>query len=282
MACRQQAKSVRMDRVDDLAAAVAASALPTPRHAEAALALGRLFAADPDLSAVLLGGSLARGRGHATSDLDLLLLVAADRLVAFRDRPRPYADLGAVTSSAEPDGVTLDLGGLPAHIWMTAGELAPAASGQVLDDPFELEIAALYVNARPLLDRDGLRGRLGARYLPFYAEGLRQQRLQRLAGELAGHCEAVERLADRNLGFAALDRLHTAFRAFVLGLFLANRHYPLDLMKHLEEQVSDGLRRPDLLPAMRGVLSLRALAPAALAERAHRLRSLWRDEVGAG
>lgn len=263
-----------MERVDE-------PTFPTPRHAALVSALRDLFGAEDDVSAILLGGSLARGRGGPASDVDLLLLVPADRLAAFATRPRDYAALGATGVEAEPDGVALDFGGLPAHIWMTDGKLAPRASGSVLDDPFELEVAALYVNARPLLDRDGLRGRLGARYLPFYDEGLRRQRLRRLAGEFASHCAALEDQAARGLGFAAIDRLHTAFRAFVLGLFLANRRYPLDLMKHLEEQVGDGLGRADLLPAMRGVLALRALHPAALTERAHRLRSLWRDEVGA-
>ncbi len=261
-----------MKRVDDLA-------LPTPRHAALLAALGDLFAADPDVSAILLGGSLARGRGGPASDVDLLLLVPAARLSAFAARARDYAAVGATEVEPEPDGVTLDFGGLPAHVWWTDGEVAPRASGPVLDDPFELEVAALYVNARPLLDRDGLRGRLGARYLPFYDDALRGQRLSRLAAEFATHCAAVEALAERGLGFAAIDRLLTAFRAFVLGLFLANRRYPLDLMKHLEEQVGDGLGRPDLLPAMRGALSLRALHPAALTERAHRLCRLWRDEV---
>jgi hypothetical protein len=270
-----------MDAMDGLAAALAAIPFPTPRHRELALALGRLFAADADTRAILLGGSLARGRGHPASDLDLLLLVPSSRLARFRarDRAHEYARLGADGVEPGPDGVTLDFGGLAAHVWMTDGRLRPRAAGPVLDDPFEREVAALYVNARPLLTRGGLHARLAGRYLPFYGEDLRRERLARLAGEFAGHCAAVEGLAARGLGFAALERLLTAFRALVLGLFLARARYPLDLLKHLEEQVAEGLGRSDLLPRLRDALATPALDAATLTERVGRLRRLWAEEV---
>lgn len=262
-----------MSAVDDL--------FPTPRHAELAQALVGLFAAEADLSAALLGGSLARSRGHPTSDVDLLLLIPDSQLLSYRarDRAPKFAAIGAGRVEMEPDGVTLDFGGLAAHVWMTDGDLRPRTAGAVLDDPFELEVAALFVNARVLLDRDGRYGQLRARYVPFYDEALRQARLLALEGEFADHCAAVETLAGRGLHFAGLDRLLTAFRAFVLGLFLARRRYPLDLLKHLEEQVAEGLARPELLPALRSVLALPELDGPALAERAARLRALWAAEV---
>jgi hypothetical protein len=270
-----------MDRVDEIANAARATAFPTPRHAELALALGRLFAAEPELSAILVGGSLARGAGTPASDLDLLLLIPGRALPAFvaRERAPEFASLGAQRVEPEPDGVTLDFGGLPAHIWMSDGELRPRDRGPVLDDPFELEVAALYVNARLLLDRDGRYGRLRARYLPFYGEELRQARLAALAAELEGHCREVERLAARGLHFAGLQALLTAFRAFVLGLHLSRRRYPLDLLKHLEAQVADGLGRPDLVPVLRSVLALPELDGPTLTDRAGRLRRLWAAEV---
>jgi hypothetical protein len=262
-----------MGAVDDI--------FPTARHARLTRALAALFADEADLSAALLGGSLARGRGHPASDVDLLLLIPHDRLLAYRarDRAPKFAAIGADRVETEPDGVALDFGGLAAHVWMTDGELRPRAGGAVLDDPFELEVAALFVNARLLLDRDGRYGQLRARYVPFYEEALRQARLLALAGEFADHCAAVESLAERALHFAAVARLLTAFRAFVLGLFLARRRYPLDLLKHLEEQVAEGLGRPDLLPALRSVLALPTLDGPALAERAGQLRALWAAEV---
>lgn len=252
---------------------------PTAHHAALLRDLLRLFAATAEPSALLLGGSLARGRGHPTSDVDLLVLAPHDRLAAARAHQPDYGALGAEANHPEPGGATLSVGGLAAHIWITDGEIAPAPGGPVLDDPFELEVAALYVNGRMLIDRDGLHGRLAARYLPFYDDALRQRRLRALAAELRAHCAAVEHLAARGLGFAALDRLLTAFRALVLGLFLANRRYPLDLLKHLEEQVAQGLGRPDLLPPLAAVLTLPTLGAAAFDAKVATLRALWEAEV---
>jgi predicted nucleotidyltransferase len=267
--------------MSDLERAVAQVRFPSDQHRCLVLGLARVYGEDPVVRAILLGGSLSRERGHPSSDVDLVVVVPAEHLGDFlvreRDREPAYRALGATLIETEPDGATLDFGGMAAHVWSTDGVLRPQAGEMLRDDSFELAIAA-FVYGRPLLERDDYLQTSRARYLPFYSEDLRRDRLCRLRDEFAFNLRQVEFMAERGLYFHGLERLIVAFRLFVKFLFLTRRRYPIDYLKHVEEQVGEWLGRPDLLPVMRDVLALPQLDGPTLRAKAAMLRSLLDQE----
>src|SRR5439155_13253911 len=128
----------------------------TEKHRPLVMQLARIFAAATYVRAIFLGGSLARERGHPTSDVDLGIVVPPSRMAEFiarePERTPLYRALGADLIEPEPDGATLGFAETPAHLWYLDGDVRPGSSGVLRDDPFELAIAQL-VYGRTLLER---------------------------------------------------------------------------------------------------------------------------------
>jgi predicted nucleotidyltransferase len=251
--------------------------LPTPAHRAAADVVVD-FASHRPVEAVVLVNSCARGVAEPASDLDLALLVdsslpAADREALEKEWGRVYA-AGAVFRELERRGpfarVHLDLfdGRFEPPVWDDGGG----------PDAFEIEIGNRVAHGVALWERgDALRG-LRARWLPYYDETLRRDRLAMVRAACELDLLRVRRGVDRGLRFHAFDRLYHALQEFLQALFIARRVYPIAYDKWIREQVERWLELPEVyaeLPAILGVPRLDGAELVASADRLGRLLEIW-------
>jgi predicted nucleotidyltransferase len=274
------------------------AAFPTTEHRRVAFTLAEVFFADPAVRAVLLSGSLARGRGAATSCVDLTVMVPpedfetfANRIVtrveALRDqetRPVTFPKGCAVYFSLAGQTVASveGVGDLPASIRADVdyhdGVIEPDFYALPREDDFELAAGNLAVYSVPILERDGWWTSWRRRFLPYFDENVREAKRLAVEGDFWHNIRAVREMADRGLLFHGVERVIYAFRYLIQGLFLAQGKYPIDYMKHLEEQVVDILGRPELLPELAKCFDFGpALTPDGLRARADHLADLFRS-----
>ncbi len=258
---------------------------PTPRHEQVARDLTGALALDPRVQTVLLSGSLARGRGVPESCVDLTVMVRPDdfkRYVATSDersgdggrrRREAFAALGADEIYEDGPGMTVIFSGLQCHLGFTNGDLKPGA-GLPREDGFELEVGNYVVYSVPLFDRDGYWENWRRRYLPFLPEDVRLARLAAVRADFDYNIENIRLMARRGLLFHGLERVMIAFRYLVQMCFLTAKVYPIDYMKHLEEQVSVLLGHPNWISQMSAVFTVPNLTPGLLMAKADLLSHL--------
>ncbi len=152
-----------------------------PHHRDALERLVALLEPDPDILALVLGGSIAHGFARPDSDIDVLVLVSAERMARQRREGRlTWSD----RSICDWEGGYVD-----------AKYLDLELLGQVADHGSEPARYA-WQGARVLLDRtDGL-GTLMGRAVRYPIEG-RDERVARFAAQLLAyrwfHSEAVKK-----------------------------------------------------------------------------------------
>lgn len=249
-------------------------AFPTERHRAAAESLVDHLAPDDRVQAVLLTCSCARGRAVPESCVDIAVLVAASDLPAFRGDEARRIDAFiasdpacvALQKSVPWSGVDWDA---------TAGEFQPGYHGWTSGaDGYEIEIGNTLAWAHPLLLRGTRFEELQARYLPFYAEELRDSRLAMVLRYAHNNLEHVLPFARRELYFQALKRLSHALEEYLQALFIARRIYPIAYDKWVREQVGVVLGEPGIYAELEGILTVPEFSVAAFEQRAGRLKRL--------
>jgi len=148
---------------------------PTPEHERAAQAIVDFFSARPEVETVILVGSCARGRATRDSCLDVRILACPEVLshAALEQRWKNFYATAGVFRALQQVGkyshVDLDF---------TDGHFEPRPRGWTSGpDAFELEIGNTLVYTVPLWARNDTFEQLKARWLPYYDEQLRQERL---------------------------------------------------------------------------------------------------------
>jgi predicted nucleotidyltransferase len=251
-------------------------AYPTPAHERAAVEITRSFAERTDAEAVLLTNSCARGKATPDSCLDMLVLVAAgspararleEEWVRFRDESDAVAELRRAGRWSV------------VHLDVEDGVFRP---GPILDefDWFEVQVGNALVYSLPLFERGDRLERLRADWLPFYDEALRAERLAEARRYCLEFLERIPWYLDRELWFQALDRLHSAFRGFLLGLHVARRTYPISYDKWIREQVAGNLGLPERYEQLPTLFELRRLESRELEDKAAQLRALVVSYLG--
>lgn len=279
------------------AASSVAPAFPTAEHRRAALTLARhFFFGDPAVKAVLLSGSLARGRGSETSCVDITIMVPppdwdgflersnalAEGLRTKEVRPVPFGDGCAVffsrndLISASVPGV----GDLPASVRVDVGYHNGVIEPNLVDlpreDDFELAAGNLAVYSIALLERDGWWKAWRRQFLPYFSEDVREAKLMAVEGDFWHNIRTVREMADRGLLFHGVERTYFAFKYLLQTLFLRQGKYPIDYMKHVREQVVEILGLPELLPELEKAFDFGTLSPEGLRSRADHLADLFR------
>jgi hypothetical protein len=250
---------------------------PTPLHQEVAEAVVGFFK-ESAAEAVLLVNSCARGAATSQSDIDLAVLVRAGLPGAEKqaleqewtrryEGGRVFRQFGAVGRFS---CVHLDLfdGQWEAERWDDGGG----------PDAFEIEIGNRVAHAVPLWERSAAFAALRSRWLPYYDEQLRAERLAMVADACRRDLERIAAGVRRGLHFYSFDRLYHAFQEFLQAVFIARRVYPIAYNKWIREQVEGWLGLPDLYAELPRLLQLQQLESDELlakAEQLGRLLDVW-------
>ena len=241
-------------------------AFPTPTHQQAAETICAYFSARPQTDAVLLVNSCARGVATPLSDLDMAILVNPGLGAAGKDelenewlqfyRQQPVFD--RLRQLGRFSGVHLDLfdGEWTPEVWDEGGG----------PDDFEIAIGNQLVYSAPLWERGQAFGLLRARWLPYYDEALRVQRLGMVRQACQLNIARLEFYVGRGLYFQAFDRLYHAFQELLQAVFISRRVYPIAYNKWMREQIVDWLNLPALYAGLAPILQVRQLESPELIE----------------
>jgi len=242
----------------------------TPAH-RAALELAVAFLSGlPEVDAVLLVGSWARGVAHEQSDVDVAVLARAPVEAAWdrsEERRRAEALLQPLTrwSTIEVDSFAADV--RPEPRGWTSGP-----------DDFELRIGNWIAHSEPLWERGDAFRHLRERWLPYYDEELRARRLAEVVRYCRNDLDHIPWSLGRSDALHAFDRLYHATLEFVQALFITRRMYPIAYDKWLEQQLRDFIGLPDLASRLVRVLNAAQIAEGA-AEIERLLDELVRPEL---
>ena len=141
-------------------------------------------------------------------------------------------------------------------------------------DGFELGIGNQLVYGVPLWEGSDYLAQLKGKWLPYYDEALRRQRLAMVRHGCLEDLEHIPWFYGRELYFAAFDRLYRALQEYLQALFIAHRTYPIAYNKGIRQQVEGILGQPELYKQIRSVLEIAQLESPALLEKTHLLKSL--------
>ena len=252
---------------------------PTRSHAETAEAAVGFFSDRPEVDAVILAGSCARGKASPNSCVDLLVLVPPDVAPVRRQRlEEGWLDF----HDREPVFQKLQLVGKYSHVDLNFidGVFKPGTRGWTGGpDEFELEIGNALVHGVPLFEGTNYLDRLKARWLPYYGDALRRERLAVVRRHAMSNLDHVSLNVDRGLHFQAFHRLYDAFREFLQALFITRRVYPIAYNQWVREQVAESLGLPELYDKLTHLLEIDRLESTRVVEKAEVLRGLYERHV---
>ena len=254
-------------------------AYPTLQHEQAAKSIVDFFSRQPNVDAVLLTCSCARGKATHDSCLDICILVPAE-MPADTRRELKQAWEGFYQSEAvfvslrqigQYSNVDLDFSdGVfvpPRHDWTTG------------PDEFEVEIGNALVYSVPLWEQSGHLERLKAQWLPYYDETLRHGRLEMVRRFCLNNLDHIPLYVKRGLYFQSFHRLWNAFGEFLQALFISRRTWPIAYDKWIREQVEDILGLPELYRQLPGLFEIQHFESHEIADKAETLRLLLEQYV---
>lgn len=250
------------------------AAYPTPEHERAAIAACEFFVARPETEAVLLVNSCARGLATPDSCLDLAVLVppgilAQQQLELAESWQHFYTtdvSFKNLRNSGRFSVVHFDYidGSYAPTIWDDGGG----------PDGFELEIGNQLAYSVAMWERGDRLARLKAKWLPYYTDTLRRERLRMVKAACVYDLDHIEAYIARGLYFAAFDRLYKALQEFLQALFISRGVYPVAYNKWIREGVEGLLGMPELYNQLPPLLQISAIESSELAQKAETLRGL--------
>jgi predicted nucleotidyltransferase len=252
---------------------------PSIEHEQAAEATTEFFSSSPDVEAVILVGSCARGKASSDTCLDITILVAPETPVAKRKLlEQCWDDFYKKTNIFK----TLQKIGKYSHVDLSFidGRFKPKprdwTSGP---DQFELEIGNALVYSVPLWERGYYLKHLKNEWLPYYSEALRKERLTMVRLYCSNNLDHIPLYVKRSIYFQAFDRLYNAFQEFLQALFISRRIYPIAYDKWIQEQIEEILGMPELYKQLPRLFEFRNFESKQITEKAKHLRILFENYV---
>ena len=244
---------------------------PTQEHEQAAAAIVTFFAALDETDTVLLVNSCARGKATRDSCLDIKVLVPEGTDTSELDdgwhhRYNTDPVFAAVRQAGMFSVVHLDIEDGRLNLDPHPADEYP--------DFFEVGIGNLLVYSAPLWERGDRLAQLKGRWLPYYDEGLRQERLAEVRWCCQHYLEHIPLYIERGLYFQSFARLWGAFQLFLQALFIAHRTYPIAYDKWIHEQVVAILGLPDLYEQLPHLFEIERFESSALVGKAQDLQRL--------
>ena len=247
---------------------------PTPEHQGAAEAIVEFFTTIPEIEAVCLICSCARGKASRDSCLDILALGKPETMSTaqadiqkiwdeFYTTASIFQKLAAVGKYAHVDLEFSDGHFVPTERYWVGGP-----------DEFELVIGNYLVYSIPLHQRGDYLDELKARWLPYYDETLRHDRLSIVRKYCLNNLDHIPLYIDRGLHFQCFNRFYDAFREFLQALFIARRTYPIAYDKWIQEQIVEILGLPELYDQLLHLFEIRNFESREILDKANILRDL--------
>jgi len=141
-------------------------------------------------------------------------------------------------------------------------------------DGFELEIGNDFVYCLPLYERDDTYKSLARKYLPYYGDDIRKERLEATRKEFEDRIKKAKWLAERGLLFNALSTLQFSSKIFLQHLFIKRRVYPIKYDKWVKYQIVDILHEPELYKKLVEIHTIPKLTNKFLMAKADLLHNL--------
>lgn len=246
----------------------------TIEHERASKAIVAFFSSFPEVEAVMLVGSCARSKASRDSCLDITILVppkvSLTKKTALEQQWSSFYETEDVFKKLRKVGKYshVDLG-------FSDGEFTPKPRGWTSEpDEFELEIGNTLVYSVPLWKRGDFLKRLKDKWLPYYNEALRHERLAMVRMYCLNNLDHIPLYVGRGLYFQAFNRLYDAFREFLQALFISRRTYPIAYDKWIREQIEDILGMPELYRQLPRFLEIEHFESREIDQKAKDLRRL--------
>jgi predicted nucleotidyltransferase len=253
---------------------------PTRLHQDTAGMITEFFLSKSNVDTILIVNSCARGTAVPESDLDMAVLI----------RPNtPANEIEILNSSwlsylaTEPAFLKFKQSSPFAsiHLDIIEGIYTPGIleiAGPI--DYFEIEIGNQVCYSAPMNDAGNYFQELQNKWLPYYENGLRLDRMEMIKNSCHYNLDHIPLLTERGLHFHAFDILYKAFQEYLQLLFMTNRIYPIAYNKWIKEQIVKWLGKPDLYPKLSPILSINNIESNDVNDRAKMLRELLNDLTG--
>lgn len=250
---------------------------PTTLHQDSAALIKDYFRTIPNVDTVLVVNSCARGKAVPESDLDFAILVTPDTTPAgIKDMEHAWQ----IYSEKQPTLLKyrqlhqfayLHLDIIDGNYYPTEAEMGGGI------DYFEVAIGNQLCYSAPMNSPGTYFQRLKNKWLPYYNEELRLQRLQMTKDACIYDLDHIPFYISRGLYFQAFDILTRAFQKYLQVLFIANSTYPIAYNKWIKEQIVDLLNMPELYPKLPPILSVCNIEGNQVNDKAKMLLELLMD-----
>jgi predicted nucleotidyltransferase len=244
---------------------------PSREHEQAAAAIVAFFAARDEPDTILLVNSCARGRATRDSCLDVVVLVPE------RTEPSALETAWQRRYATDPVYEALRRTGAFSVVRLDVhdGRLDPVPHPEdEYPDDVEITIGNDLAYSVSLWERGDRLERLRRRWLPYYDEGLRRERLAEVSWCCRHYLEHFPLHVERGLYCQSFARLWGAFRMFLQALFIARRTYPIAYDKWIREQVVEILGLPALYERLPHLFEIGRFECAELVDKAAELGRL--------
>ncbi len=247
---------------------------PTSEHQKAAQALASFLSNQEYVDAVLLTCSCARGKATADSCLDIAILLSESineqQQAELAELWQSFYKTDTIFQALHKVGKYSEV-----HLDFTRGQyVAQEHNWTTGPDPFELEIGNYLVYSVPLWQRNEHLNELKQKWLPYYEDELRYQRLTMVCKYCLNNLDHIPLYVERALYFQCLQRLHHAFGEFLQALFIQKRTYPIAYDKWIKEQIVEILGMPELYKQLVSIFEISRLESKELAQKAEKLKVL--------
>ena len=250
---------------------------PTKIHEDTAQSVWDYFAQIPEVDTVLVVNSCARGQAVPESDLDFAILMKPDV------RPSEIKMAEAAWHKhvgSHPAFARYKQSGPHAllHLDLIDGNYNPGIMEEGGGpDYFEIEIGNQVCYSAPLGEAGDYFRELQMKWMPYYDEELRLQRLAMTRESCEYELNHIPAYLERGLYFHSFDRLYVAFQKFLQAVFIAGKTYPIAYNKWIRLQVETWLNRPDLYRKLPSLLSVGNIESWEIQEKAIMIRELLDD-----
>jgi predicted nucleotidyltransferase len=250
---------------------------PTKLHHDTAELIRDYFQAINGVDTVLIVNSCARGQAVPESDLDFAILMKPDttpvEIINIEKSWLMYLETQPAFLKYKQSNEFAHL-----HLDIIDGNYKPTNSGKGEPiDYFEIEIGNQICYAAPMDNAGSYFKELQSKWLPYYNEELRLQRVTMSRKACEYDLDHIPLFVKRGLYFQAFDILCKAFQEYLQTLFIANKIYPIAYNKWIKEQIVKWLNMPDLYPKLPPILSVSNIESNEIIEKVNMLRLLIND-----